>query len=151
MSKHQEGPLHEQKGYETVDAQAGATLRAGVYILGTMFLVAAVLVPMYWFLARRETGTQAPAATVIREQPAAAAPAFPKLVTSEPQVLADFRRQEDELLNGYGWVEKDRGIARMPIADAVRIVGERGALPSFQAAPAEPAATAAPAGAGGAR
>ena len=138
-------------GYEKLDAHAGATYRAGLYILGTMFLVAAVLVPMYWFLARRETGTQAPAATVIRAQPAAAGPAFPKLVTSEPQVLADFRRQEDELLNGYGWVEKDRGIARMPIADAVRIVGERGALPSFQAAPAEPGAATAPAGAGGAR
>jgi hypothetical protein len=151
MSKHPEGPLHEQKGYETLDAQAGATYRAGVYILGTMFLVAALLVPMYWFLARRETRTQAPAATVIRELPAAAAPAFPKLVTSEPQVLADFRRQEDELLSGYAWVEKDRGIARMPIADAVRIVGERGALPSFQAAPAAPGAATTPAGAGGAR
>lgn len=138
------------KGYETLDAQAGATLRAGVYILGTMFLVAAVLVPMYWLLARREARAQAPAATVIREQPAAAGPAFPKLVTSEPQALAEFRRQEDELLNGYGWVEKDRGVARMPIAEALRIVGERGALPSFQAAPPEPAAPAA-AGAGGAR
>jgi hypothetical protein len=136
MSKHQEGPLHEQKGYETLDAQAGATYRAGLYILGTMFLVAAVLVPMYWFLARQETKAQAPAATVIREQPAVRAPAFPKLVTSEPTVLAEYRRQEDELLDGYGWVEKDRGIARMPIAAAVRIVGQRGALPSFPATPA---------------
>jgi hypothetical protein len=136
MSKHQEGPLQEQKGYETKDAHAGATYRAGLYILGTMFLVAAVLVPMYSWLARRETRSQAPAATVIQAQPAAAsAPAFPKLVTSEPAVLAEFHRQEDELLNGYGWVEKDRGVARMPIAEAVRLVGQRGALPAFTAAP----------------
>lgn len=134
MSKYQDTPDHARKGYEVLDAHAGATYRAGLYILGTMFLVAAVLVPMYWFLARRETRSQAPAATVIRAEPAAAAPAFPKLVTAEPAVLAEFRRQEDELLNGYGWVEKDRGVARMPIAEAVRLVGERGVLPTFTAA-----------------
>jgi hypothetical protein len=131
----QQDPPHAQAGYETLDAHAGDTYRAGLYILGTMFLVAAVLVPMYGWLARRETRAQAPAATVIREQPAAAAPAFPKLVTSEPAVLAEFHKQEDELLNSYGWVEKDRGVARMPIAEAVRLVGQRGALPAFPAAP----------------
>jgi hypothetical protein len=129
--RQDESPLHAQKGYETLDAQAGATYRAGAYILGTMVVVALVLVPMYWFLARREAQSQPQAATVLTEQPKAAPTAFPKLVTSEPQVLAEFRRQEDELLDSYGWVEKDRGIARMPIADAVRIVGERGALPAF--------------------
>jgi hypothetical protein len=109
---------------------------------------------MYWFLARQETKAQAPAATVIREQPAVKAPAFPKLVTSEPTVLAEFRRQEDELLDSYGWVEKDRGIARMPIAAAVRVVGQRGALPTFQAAPAPASpgpSTSAAGTAGGAR
>ena len=43
--KHQDSPLHAQKGYETLDAQAGATYRAGVYILGTMFLAAAAAGP----------------------------------------------------------------------------------------------------------
>jgi hypothetical protein len=152
------GPKHDatapgsQPGYETLDAQAGATYRAGLYIVGTMVVVALVLVPMYWFLARRESATQEPAATVIKEQPKAAATAFPKLVTSEPTVLAEFREQEDELLDSYGWVEKDRGIARLPIAEAVRLVGERGALPVFPtgasplgSAPASGPQTAAPA------
>ncbi len=131
---HDEHP-DTHRGYETLDAHAGATLRAGLYILGVMFLVAAVVVPLYRLYARRETAEQPRAATVIREQPSAAAPTFPKLVTSEPLVLAEFRRQEDELLTSYGWVEKDRGIARMPIAEAMRLVGERGTLPSFPAPP----------------
>lgn len=128
---HHDGPHGSQPGYETLDAQAGATYRAGLYIVGTMVVVAVVLVPMYWFLARHESRSQAPAASVIKEAPKAAATAFPRLVTSEPLVLAEFRKQEDELLDSYGWVEKDRGIARMPIAEAVRLVGERGTLPSF--------------------
>lgn len=132
--KHQDGALHARKGYETLDAQAGATYRAGAYILGAMFLAAALLVPMYGLLARRESRLQSPAATVIREQPAAAG-SFPRLVTSEPLVLKTFREQEDAILNSYGWVEKDRGVARMPVTEAIRIVGERRALPSFPAAP----------------
>lgn len=131
-------------GYEKLDAHAGATYRAGVYILGTMFLVAALLVPAYRFLVRQEARTQAPPASVVRETDAAPARgSFPRLVVSEPAVLAEYRRQEDEVLNGWGWVEKDRGIARMPVAEAMRIIGERGALPAFPAPAAAPAAVAA--------
>ena len=140
------------KGYETLDAQAGPTYRAGVYILGAMFLVAAALVPMYRFLARGERATQPRASSIVRQDPAAAQAAFPRLVISEPRALAEFRAKEDELLDGWGWVEKDRGIARMPVAEALAIVGARGALPVLAApAPsADPAAAtpAAPAGAG---
>jgi len=107
-----------------------------------MFLTALVLVPMYRFLSRRETAQQERPATVLTPGAAAPAPAFPRLVTSEPAVLAEFRAQEDAFLAGWGWVEKDRGVARMPIDAAMKIVAERGALPSFPA----PAASPAPAG-----
>ena len=153
-TRHQEGPLHPRTGYETVDAQPGATLRAGLYILGTMFLTAAVVAPLYWFFARRETRGQERPATVLRA-PVQRAESYPKLVVSEPSALAAFRAREDMVLDGYGWVEKDRGIARMPIAEAVRIVGERGVLPSWTpsetATGAQPAALSAPARKGGAR
>jgi hypothetical protein len=131
-------------GYEKTDAHAGATYRAGFYILGVMFLTALVLVPMYRFLGRREKAEQAPAATVLKADPNAAPSAFPKLVTSEPAVLAEFRAQENAFLTSYGWVEKDKGIARMPIDEAMKIVAKRG-LPKF------PAPETSPAPAGGAR
>lgn len=135
MSQHER---HGHDGYERSDAHAGSTYRAGLYILGVMFLTALVVVPMYRFLGRRETAAQKPAATVLRPDAAAPAPAVPKLVTSEPAVLAAFRAQEDELLSSWGWVEKDRGIARMPIGEAMRLVAERG-LPAFPAPDASPA------------
>ncbi len=134
---------HGPGGYEKTDAAAGATIRAGLYILATMFLTAAVLVPMYRFLGRREKAGQRPAATVLAPSARAAEPAFPRLVTSEPAALAGFRAQEDAFLTSWGWVEKDRGIARMPVGEAMKIVAARG-LPSFPA----PAATPAPAGGG---
>jgi len=141
MSKQEQpGP----DGYEKTDAHAGDTYRAGLYILGTMVLTALVVVPMYRFLARKEARQQAPAATALKADPNAAPVAFPRLVTAEPAVLAEFRAQEDAFLASYGWVEKDKGIARLPIDVAMKIVAERG-VPRF------PPPAPSPTPAGGAR
>jgi hypothetical protein len=138
---------HEPGGYERTDAKAGATFRAGLYILGVMFVTALALVPMYRLLARVETAAQPPAMEVVKSEMSEPVASFPKLVESEPRALAAFRAQEDALLTSYGWVEKDKGIARIPIDDAIRIVAERG-LPKFEAkAEAAPS----PARVGGAR
>jgi hypothetical protein len=120
-------------GYEKTDAAAGATVRAGRYILATMFLTALVLVPMYRSLARRERAGQRPAATLLKPDARPAGPAFPRLVTSGAPVPPS-RAQEDAFLTSWGWVEKDKGIARIPIDEAMKIVAGRG-LPTF-AAPA---------------
>jgi hypothetical protein len=130
----------EQPGYEKRDAVAWATIRAGIYILAIMFATAAVLVPMYRFLGRREKAAQRPPATAVAPEARAVEPAFPRLVTSEPAALAEWRAKEDALLAGWGWVEKDRGIARMPIEEAMKIVAARG-LPEFPAPSPAPAAT----------
>jgi len=134
MSKHEP---HGHGGYEKTDAHAGDTYRAGFYILGVMVLTALVLVPMYRFLGRTEARDQKPGATVLKPDAGAPAPSFPKLVASEPAVLAEFRAQEEAFLTSYGWVEKDKGLARMPIDAAMRIVAERG-LPQFPAPPPSP-------------
>jgi hypothetical protein len=138
----------EPGGYERTDASPGGTLRAGLYVLGAMFLTALVLVPMYRLLARVETAAQPEPAQVVKSETSEPAQTFPRLVTSEPRALAEFRAQEDALLEGYGWVEKDRGIVRIPIDEAMRIVAEHG-LPSFPEPAPKPAA--APAQAGGAK
>jgi len=141
MSKQQQ---QGHGGYEKTDADAGDTYRAGLYILGTMVVTALVLVPMYRLLGRREAREQAPAATVLKADPKAAPSAFPRLVTAEPVALAEFRAQEDAFLTSYGWVEKDKGIARIPIEVAMKSVAEHG-LPKL------PGPEPAPAPAGGAR
>lgn len=138
MSKQEQ---HGHGGYEKTDADAGDTYRAGLYILGAMVVTALFLVPMYRFLGRREAREQAPAATVLKADPKAAPTAFPRLVTSEPAALAEFRAQEDAFLTSYGWVEKDKAVARMPVDEAMKIVAERG-LPKFPG----PELTPAPAG-----
>jgi hypothetical protein len=123
---------HESGGFEKTDAKAGASFRAGLYILGMMFVTALLVVPFYRLLARVETAAQPPAAEVVKSEMSEPTVSFPKLVSSEPRVLAEFRAQEEALLTSYGWVEKDKGIARIPIDEAIRIVAARG-LPRFAA------------------
>ena len=100
-----------------------------------MIVTALLVVPFYRLLARVETAAQPPAAKVVESGVSEPALSFPKLVESEPRVLGEFRAQEDALLTSYGWVEKDKGLARIPIDAAMRIVAERG-LPKFESKPA---------------
>jgi len=133
---------HGHGAYEKTDALFGPTLKAGLYILGAMFLTAVVVVPLYRLFLREETAAQRPAKSELRDRASTGEPAGPRLVVSEPKALAEFSSREKALLSSYGWVEKDRGIARIPIDEAMRIVAERG-LPAFKAAEASKAAPAA--------
>jgi hypothetical protein len=37
----------------------------------------------------------------------------------------------------FTWVDKDKGIAQIPVADAMKIIAEKGAVPAWPAAAAE--------------
>jgi hypothetical protein len=55
--------------------------------------------------------------------------------------LAALRAEEDAALHSYGWVDKGRGVARIPVEEAMRLLAERG-LPRTAPEPSPtPAAT----------
>jgi len=37
-----------------------------------------------------------------------------------------YKAQQDELLNSYGWVDKDAGVARIPIERAIELTAQQG-------------------------
>jgi len=47
------------------------------------------------------------------------------------------RKEEEELLDTYGWVDKERGIVRIPVARAMGLVAKEGlqSRPSPSSAP----------------
>ena len=51
---------------------------------------------------------------------------YPKLQIAPPTDLARFREQETQALNSYGWVDKNKGIVRMPIDRAMDLVLQKG-------------------------
>ena len=53
-------------------------------------------------------------------------PPFPRLQVAPRQDLQTFREQEDAILNGYTWVNREAGTVRIPIAEAMRLTVQRG-------------------------
>ena len=53
-------------------------------------------------------------------------PPAPRLLLREPLVLAKFRAEEALVLSTYGVVDRDKGIYRIPIEEAMRLTVERG-------------------------
>jgi hypothetical protein len=68
-------------------------------------------------------------------------PAQPRLQAQPLNEMYEHRQQEDAQLRGYGWVDRNAGTVRLPIAEAMRLTVARG-LPSRATAPDAPPAPA---------
>jgi hypothetical protein len=63
------------------------------------------------------------------------APPEPRLQIAPRDDLRRLREREEALLHGYGWVDRDTGVARIPIERAIELLATRG-LPAEAAPPA---------------
>lgn len=61
-------------------------------------------------------------------------PPAPELQLNPANDLVKFRAQEEQQLDSYGWVDRDQGIAHIPIAQAMQDVAKRG-IGDFPKAP----------------
>jgi len=108
-----------------------------VVILAVTTLVSAGL--MWWFHAwsQGRAKERATAAAVTHPMEAPPPPNLitldsrsrgepPKMPEGEPSFLKRFRAQEDAALSGYGWVDQNAGVVRIPIERAKALVLERG-------------------------
>ena len=69
-------------------------------------------------------------------------PPLPRLQTDPKKEMRDLRAEEQAVLESYRWVDRNAGVVRIPIEDAIRLALQRG----FESRPAAPApAAAAPA------
>jgi len=62
-------------------------------------------------------------------------PPEPRLQDNPQQELRELKARQYGVLEGYGWVNKEAGVARIPIEDAMRAVVQRG-LPARDTPPA---------------
>ena len=84
--------------------------------LAVLMLVAAVA--MWWFLVALraiETANDPPPA-IMPEARVTPEPPGPRLQNDPELELSVFRRHEEQILTSYGWVDREAGLARIPIA-----------------------------------
>lgn len=123
---HEHGETHHEESDVNIRAILG-------FAFGLLVVTAAVYVFIYglfrYFEARE--GVKG-----VVEYPLAAGqekrvPPEPRLQTDPRQDLSDLRAKEDEILGSYGWVDKNAGVVRIPIDQAMKLTLERG-LPARQ-------------------
>ena len=117
--------------HETSDVNIRAILGFGVGLI----VVAAVIHILVWalfvYFNAREARQPQPAypLAVQREN---RLPPEPRLQTNPREDLRELRVAEDEMLTTYGWVDRNAGVVRIPIDEAMKLTIQRG-LPARQA------------------
>ena len=113
--------------YERRDIDLGRLVRVGFLITA---LVAMSFVLMWWLfgvLVEREAKTSGRPHPLARDVGRSAPPA-PVLQTNPRADLLALRAQERSILDTYAWVDKERGIVRIPIEKAMELTAKRGLL-----------------------
>ena len=129
--------------YEATDVTVPPIAKSLVgLVVGTAIVVVLLYPTFTWFRSRMAHADPAPP-PMGRHAPGRL-PAEPRLQTTPMVDLAFTRAEEQRLLTGYAWVDESRGVVRIPIDVAMRMIAARG-LPSAAPAPAaSPSASPAP-------
>jgi hypothetical protein len=123
--------------HEHTDADSHAITRFGI---GLAFILVVSQLILWWVfdhLSAREAKLSPHVAAIIKEQ-APTLPPEPRLQGNAPLDLhprldlQKMRREEDDALNHYAWIDPDHGIVRLPIERALELVAQNG-LPKFKA------------------
>jgi hypothetical protein len=120
------GPRHEPEG----SSSRGILLGALIFLVSLALILVCVraLLHQFW-----------------RANPSRMPGNVPSQVTSSPVAawvnpvrdLAELRAREDEHLTTYGWLDRERGVVRIPIEEAMQRLLERGT----PAVPTQPGST----------
>ena len=136
-------PSNPEIQYEKTDAHPRPLYHFLFWICVTSLLAAAFSWGVFaWLKTWRENASQPAVMARPQDGPNAAQPPAPRLQTREVLDLETFRKEEAAILSSYGIVDKEKGVYRIPIEQAMKLAIERGfpmspeALAAAAAAPA---------------
>ena len=140
VTSHQApSPESTERGHEVSDVR----IRGFVWFV-VLFIAAAVVIHLtLWglygaLLGHQPAGSESPVAVYNRPPPAPqlqGSQAHPPL---DRQDMEHFRQREEALLNSYGWIDRNKGVAHIPIDRAMQLTLQRGlpvAAPNPQPTP----------------
>ena len=120
------GPNPPGAQYEHTDIDTAVGYKFGLWLVVAMLISVAVVYGTFWFF---EGQTQTADAVAQKYPLAVGQVKNPPAPNLQPQPFKDIyllRKGEAEKLESYGWVDKEGGIARLPIERAMELTLERG-------------------------
>src|SRR5258706_11057776 len=130
MSEHDKDELD----YERKDVDTESVLHVGAIVAVVTILASVLVLFLFNFMVDQARKAEPPNPPLARHEQGRQPPE-PRLQEMPFKDIAQLRTEERHLLDGSGWVDEKAGIAHIPVADAMRIVAEKG-LPRCAAAPA---------------
>jgi hypothetical protein len=113
-------PGHEEKD---VDVWAVSKFAIALVLLCAVALVG--LTGLFRYFQSREASLQPPPVEGA-DLKGPTLPPLPRLQSSPVLDLKQMRQAEDQMLGGYGWIDRSKGIVRLPIARAIDLLAQRG-------------------------
>jgi hypothetical protein len=129
MSEHGTSPVD----YEKKDVDTEGVLHVGAAVIVVTILSSVLVLFLFNFMVDRADKGDPPNPPLARHEQGRKAPE-PRLQEMPFKDISELRAEERQLLDASGWVDEPAGIARIPIAQAMKIVAEKG-LPRWAAAP----------------
>jgi len=111
--------------HETSDAHFKSVLVTGIVLLGLMVFGFVFSWGVYAFFNKQTASPGSHAETLTRPD-LSKRPAGPVLQADPHAELIALRRGEDSVLSTYGWVNRDSGVVRIPIDQAMEMLVKKG-------------------------
>lgn len=116
---------HEEIRFETSDVRARPIL-LGTAGIGALALASFLAMwGLFHALADREARESAQP-NPLAERYGRRQPPEPRLQTHPRDDLLALQRSEQAVLDGYGWIDRERGTVRIPVERAMEILARRG-------------------------
>jgi hypothetical protein len=124
------GPTPPDAEYEHTDIEPSIATTFAVWLAVAGLISGAIVYGTFWFFEGRavvanEANQQFPLAVGQLKEPQG-----PQLQTQPFRDVYRLRLAEEERLTTYGWVDQATGVVRIPVDEAMRILAERGGIPS---------------------
>jgi hypothetical protein len=120
------GPNPPGAQYEHTDIDTSIGYKFALWLAVAMLISAAIVYGTFWFFEGQTRASDA----ATQQYPLAVgqehAPPAPNLQMQPFKDVYLLRQSEAEKLGSYGWVDKEGGIARIPIERAMELTVERG-------------------------
>jgi hypothetical protein len=108
---------HEPEAFEPTDWEARPIRIAAVALAVFISLALAMSALTIRFVRRYRSHVDEPTVFASKH-----VPPTPRLQVDEESDLAAYRRRQNGLLSTYGWIDRDKGVVRLPIERAMDIV-----------------------------
>ena len=134
-------PVHADVTFEPRDIDIATIARYLVYLAITIVIALAICVPILNVLtkmvAEQDTPIPAVRAAMTQQQrdeqqlpPNPRLQGVPGHETDPQQDMRDKIAADTKANDTFAWVDKEKGIAQIPVADAMKIIAEKGAVPA---------------------